>query len=76
MAWLLVPSESPHSFVVETFSILIRPLTLSIRLMPQHGGRPPARGDRARHDHADSLPVPVLVLSTLVCIVQVLVFCI
>jgi F-type H+-transporting ATPase subunit a len=62
-------------FVIETFSLLIRPLTLSIRLMLNMAV-----------DHllvtislaliALFLPVPVLILSTLVCIVQVLVFCI
>ena len=59
----------------ETFSLFIRPLTLSIRLMLNMAV-----------DHllvtislgmiALFLPVPVLVLGTLVCIVQVLVFCI
>lgn len=62
-------------FVVETFSLFIRPLTLSIRLMLNMAV-----------DHllvtislgmiALFLPIPVLILSTLVCIVQVLVFCI
>jgi F-type H+-transporting ATPase subunit a len=62
-------------FVIESFSLLIRPLTLSIRLMLNMAV-----------DHllvtislaliALFLPVPVLILSTLVCIVQVLVFCI
>jgi F-type H+-transporting ATPase subunit a len=61
-------------FVIETVSTLIRPLTLSIRLMLNMAV-----------DHllvtltlgmiALFLPVPVLVLSTLVVIVQVMVFC-
>jgi F-type H+-transporting ATPase subunit a len=61
-------------FVVETFSLFIRPLTLSIRLMLNMAV-----------DHllvtimlgmvALFLPIPVLVLGTLICIVQVLVFC-
>jgi F-type H+-transporting ATPase subunit a len=61
-------------FVVETFSLFIRPLTLSIRLMLNMAV-----------DHllvtimlgmvALFLPIPVLILSTLICIVQVLVFC-
>jgi F-type H+-transporting ATPase subunit a len=61
-------------FVIETVSILIRPLTLSIRLMLNMAV-----------DHllvtltlgivAMFLPVPVLVLGTLVAIVQVVVFC-
>jgi F-type H+-transporting ATPase subunit a len=61
-------------FVIETVSMLIRPLTLSVRLMLNMAV-----------DHllvsltlgmiALFLPVPVLVLSTLVVIVQVMVFC-
>jgi F-type H+-transporting ATPase subunit a len=61
-------------FVIEVVSTLIRPLTLSIRLMLNMAV-----------DHllvtltlgmvALFLPVPVLVLSTLVVIVQVMVFC-
>jgi F-type H+-transporting ATPase subunit a len=61
-------------FIIETVSMLIRPLTLSIRLMLNMAV-----------DHllvtltlgmvALLLPVPVLVLSTLVVIVQVMVFC-
>ena len=61
-------------FVVETFSLFIRPLTLSIRLMLNMAV-----------DHllvtimlgmvALFLPIPVLILGTLICIVQVLVFC-
>jgi F-type H+-transporting ATPase subunit a len=74
MGWPLVPVNL-LLFVVETFSLLIRPLTLSIRLMLNMAV-----------DHllvtiaigmiTLFLPVPVLVLGTLVCIVQVLVFCI
>jgi F-type H+-transporting ATPase subunit a len=62
-------------FVVETFSLFIRPLTLSIRLMLNMAV-----------DHllvtimlgmvAVLLPIPVLILGTLVAIVQVMVFCI
>jgi F-type H+-transporting ATPase subunit a len=61
-------------FVIETVSTLIRPLTLSIRLMLNMAV-----------DHllvtvtmgmiALFLPVPVLLLGTLVAIVQVIVFC-
>ncbi|HEY1696848.1 MAG TPA: F0F1 ATP synthase subunit A [Polyangiaceae bacterium] len=61
-------------FAIETVSTLIRPLTLSIRLMLNMAV-----------DHllvsltlgmiALFLPIPVLVLSTLVVIVQVMVFC-
>jgi F-type H+-transporting ATPase subunit a len=62
-------------FFVETFSLCIRPLTLSIRLMlnmaVDHLLVTIALGMIALF-----LPVPVLILSTLVCIVQVLVFCI
>ena len=61
-------------FIIEVVSTLIRPLTLSIRLMLNMAV-----------DHllvtitlgivALFLPIPVLVLSTLVVIVQVMVFC-
>lgn len=61
-------------FVIETVSTLIRPLTLSIRLMLNMAV-----------DHllvtltlgiiALFLPIPVMILSTLVVIVQVMVFC-
>jgi F-type H+-transporting ATPase subunit a len=61
-------------FIIETVSTLIRPLTLSIRLMLNMAV-----------DHllvtltlgmvALLLPVPVLVLGTLVVVVQVMVFC-
>ena len=61
-------------FVIEIISLLIRPLTLSVRLMLNMAV-----------DHllvtlvlgmvALFVPVPVLVLATLVVIVQVVVFC-
>jgi F-type H+-transporting ATPase subunit a len=73
LGWPYVPVNL-LLFVVETFSLFIRPLTLSIRLMLNMAV-----------DHllvtimlgmvALFLPIPVLVLSTLICIVQVLVFC-
>lgn len=73
LGWPYVPVNL-LLFVVETFSLFIRPLTLSIRLMLNMAV-----------DHllvtimlgmvALFLPVPVLILSTLICIVQVLVFC-
>src|SRR5580704_19546627 len=73
LGWPFVPVNL-LLFVVETFSLFIRPLTLSIRLMLNMAV-----------DHllvtimlgmvALFLPVPVLILSTLICIVQVLVFC-
>jgi F-type H+-transporting ATPase subunit a len=75
--WLGVPYIPVNLllFVVETFSLFIRPMTLSIRLMLNMAV-----------DHllvtimlgmvALFLPIPVLVLGTLVCIVQVMVFCI
>jgi F-type H+-transporting ATPase subunit a len=73
LGWPYVPVNL-LLFVVETFSLFIRPLTLSIRLMLNMAV-----------DHllvtimlgmvALFLPIPVLILSTLICIVQVLVFC-
>lgn len=73
LGWPYVPVNL-LLFVVETFSLFIRPLTLSIRLMLNMAV-----------DHllvtimlgmvALLLPIPVLILSTLICIVQVLVFC-
>src|SRR5580700_234758 len=74
LGWPYVPVNL-LLFVVETFSLFIRPMTLSIRLMlnmaVDHLLVTIALGMIALF-----LPVPVLVLSTLVCIVQVLVFCI
>jgi F-type H+-transporting ATPase subunit a len=74
LGWPLVPVNL-LLFVVETFSLCIRPLTLSIRLMlnmaVDHLLVTIALGMIALF-----LPIPVLVLSALVCIVQVLVFCI
>lgn len=73
LGWPYVPVNL-LLFVVETFSLFIRPLTLSIRLMLNMAV-----------DHllvtimlgmvALLLPIPVLILSTLIVIVQVLVFC-
>jgi F-type H+-transporting ATPase subunit a len=61
-------------FFVETLSVCIRPFTLSIRLMlnmaVDHLLLTLAAGAFALF-----LPLPVMVLGTLVCIVQVLVFC-
>jgi F-type H+-transporting ATPase subunit a len=74
LGWPLIPVNL-LLFVVETFSLFIRPLTLSIRLMlnmaVDHLLVTIALGMIALF-----LPVPVLVLGTLVSIVQVLVFCI
>jgi F-type H+-transporting ATPase subunit a len=66
LSWLIFP--------IEVLSLCIRPVTLAIRLMLNMAV-----------DHllvtialgmfAWLLPIPILVLSTLVCIVQVLVFC-
>jgi F-type H+-transporting ATPase subunit a len=74
LGWPLVPINV-LLFVIEVFSLLFRPLTLSIRLMlnmaVDHLLVTIALGMIALF-----LPVPVLILSTLVCIVQVLVFCI
>jgi F-type H+-transporting ATPase subunit a len=74
LGWPFVPVNI-LLFVVETFSLCMRPMTLSIRLMlnmsVDHLLVTIALGMVTLF-----LPVPVLVLSTLVCIVQVLVFCI
>jgi F-type H+-transporting ATPase subunit a len=69
-----VPLLAPLIFCIEVFSISIRPLTLSIRLMLNMAV-----------DHLlvsiffllvpIFVPVPVLMLSTLICIVQTVVFC-
>jgi F-type H+-transporting ATPase subunit a len=66
LAWLILP--------IELLSMCIRPVTLAVRLMLNMAV-----------DHllvtialgmvALLLPVPILMLSTLVCVVQVLVFC-
>ncbi len=74
LGWPLIPVNL-LLFVVETFSLFIRPLTLSIRLMLNMAV-----------DHllvtimlgmvALLMPIPVLILGTLVAIVQVMVFCI
>ena len=74
LGWPLLPVNL-LLLVVESFSLCIRPLTLSIRLMlnmaVDHLLVTIALGMIALF-----LPVPVLILSTLVCVVQVLVFCI
>jgi F-type H+-transporting ATPase subunit a len=73
IGWWAIPINM-LLFVVELVSTLIRPLTLSVRLMLNMAV-----------DHllitltlgmiALFLPVPVLVLGTLVCLIQVMVFC-
>jgi F-type H+-transporting ATPase subunit a len=74
LGWPYIPINA-LLFVVETFSLFIRPMTLSIRLMlnmaVDHLLVTIALGMVALF-----VPIPVLVLGTLVCIVQVLVFCI
>jgi F-type H+-transporting ATPase subunit a len=61
-------------FVIETLSLCIRPLTLSIRLMLNMAVDHMLVG-LAIAAYALFLPIPVMILGTLVCIVQVLVFC-
>jgi F-type H+-transporting ATPase subunit a len=61
-------------FVIETLSLCIRPMTLSIRLMLNMAVDHMLAGI-ALAMVALFLPIPVMVLGTLVCIVQVLVFC-
>jgi F-type H+-transporting ATPase subunit a len=65
---------APLIFVIEVLSLCIRPITLSIRLMLNMAV-----------DHLLTsivtgmvmlfVPIPILMLSTLVCVVQVVVFC-
>jgi F-type H+-transporting ATPase subunit a len=61
-------------FVVETFSLFIRPMTLSIRLM-LNMAVDHLLATIAVSSVALFLPLPVLVLGTLVCFIQVMVFC-
>lgn len=61
-------------FVIETLSLCIRPLTLSVRLMLNMAVDHMLAGIAVAMV-AIFLPIPVLVLGTLVCVVQVLVFC-
>jgi F-type H+-transporting ATPase subunit a len=61
-------------FVIETLSLCIRPLTLSVRLMLNMAVDHMLAGIAVAMV-ALFLPIPVLVLGTLVCVVQVLVFC-
>jgi F-type H+-transporting ATPase subunit a len=61
-------------FVIETLSLCIRPLTLSIRLMLNMAVDHMLVGIAVAMV-ALLLPIPVMVLGTLVCVVQVLVFC-
>jgi F-type H+-transporting ATPase subunit a len=74
LGWLGIPMNI-LLFVIELFSTCIRPFTLALRLMlnmaVDHLLVAIAMGIVVLF-----LPIPVLVLSTLVCIVQVLVFCI
>jgi F-type H+-transporting ATPase subunit a len=73
LGWAYIPVNI-LLFFVETLSVCIRPFTLSIRLMlnmaVDHLLLTLAAGAVALF-----LPLPVMVLGTLVCIVQVLVFC-
>ncbi len=73
LGWPLIPVNL-LLFVVETFSLFIRPLTLSIRLM-LNMAVDHLLATIAVTSIALFLPLPVLVLGTLVCIIQVLVFC-
>jgi F-type H+-transporting ATPase subunit a len=61
-------------FVIETLSLCIRPLTLSVRLMLNMAVDHMLAGIVLAMV-AFFLPIPVLVLGTLVCLIQVLVFC-
>jgi F-type H+-transporting ATPase subunit a len=61
-------------FVIETFSLFLRPFTLSIRLM-LNMAVDHLLLTLAISGFALFLPIPVMILGTLVAVVQVLVFC-
>jgi F-type H+-transporting ATPase subunit a len=73
LGWAYVPINL-LLFVIETLSLCIRPLTLSVRLMLNMAVDHMLAGIAVAMV-AVLLPIPVLVLGTLVCVVQVLVFC-
>ena len=73
LGWAYVPINL-LLFVIETLSLCIRPLTLSVRLMLNMAVDHMLAGIAVTMV-ALFLPIPVLVLGTLVCVVQVLVFC-
>ncbi len=73
LGWAYVPVNL-LLFVIETLSLCIRPLTLSVRLMLNMAVDHLLAGIAVAMV-ALLLPIPVLVLGTLVCLVQVLVFC-
>jgi len=73
LGWPYVPINL-LLFVIETLSLCIRPMTLSIRLMLNMAVDHMLVGIAVAMV-ALFLPIPVMVLGTLVCIVQVLVFC-
>jgi F-type H+-transporting ATPase subunit a len=73
LGWPYVPVNL-LLFVIETLSLCIRPLTLSIRLMLNMAVDHMLVGIAVAMVPL-LLPIPVMVLGTLVCVVQVLVFC-
>jgi F-type H+-transporting ATPase subunit a len=73
LGWPYVPVNL-LLFVIETLSLCIRPLTLSVRLMLNMAVDHMLVGIAVAMA-ALLLPIPVMVLGTLVCVVQVLVFC-
>ena len=66
LAWFIFP--------LEVFSLFLRPITLSIRLM-LNMAVDHLLVTLALTGFALFLPIPVMILGTLVCVVQVLVFC-
>jgi F-type H+-transporting ATPase subunit a len=69
-----MPALAPLIFPLEVISLCIRPLTLSIRLMLNMAV------DHLLVTIAASisvllLPIPIMLLGTLICVVQVMVFC-
>jgi F-type H+-transporting ATPase subunit a len=73
LGWAYIPVNL-LLFVIETLSLCIRPLTLSVRLMLNMAVDHMLAGIAVAMV-ALLLPIPVMVLGTLVCVVQVLVFC-
>jgi F-type H+-transporting ATPase subunit a len=66
LAWLIFP--------IEVLSLFVRPVTLAVRLMMNMAVDHLLAGNMLTL-LALFLPIPLLVLGTIVCLIQVLVFC-